>query len=962
MKNIYFSSILLMLRFATAGQIQERTIRGQLKSNDDGLPLPGVNITIKGTTRGTVTDADGRYSISVPIGSVLVFSFIGMQTREVLVTENNLQPVRGNLPIQIKTPRNSWTPSILSDTTRDRDGVTTLSQWTPSYKLQTNHLQPHDILSIRNSIWPWKKKQFVVNTNNDLYTPKGIRIQFNSAIDFQVNGQVPKLQSRYAQGRNENGIVKWQGPDALETMSWGPLIKTLEYSGSAYPYDRNGAITLAGTGNGRTVNTYPSNQFFQTGVTTAHELAAWFPGISRSTTTLDLSSRQNQGIVPNNSSTAHSVSWQMKRISLSERLKANVSALYSVQDGNLLPRGANLNNVMRSLWLTASTFDITNGYSNRRSAEQPLSYQLPDGATRSSAPGLIDNPYGLVATLPDQEQSNRLLTSMGFTYSKDKLDVSLHGTFDRQVTNIITGVAPGFSPYVSGRKTDRDEERNDRTINFLATYRPQTVNNRLSVSFGYQFRQENRAVNRNDGFGFSAGNFPSIALADSLETFQFALTRNIHEVLVKGQYDYNGLDVQFNNRNYFSNTIPKKVVNLFPTLIVKVDLDQLLYIDFLNELKPYASIARTIREAPALFGNSSFLSTKLDAAQFNQYFENREIVWNDQLNPETEVKFETGLRAHTHFNLSVDFSYYHNTTYGLILPIWNNELPQLVNAATLSNRGSNIALSYNTWNYNKLSWGVSLRWTKYNSIVTQLDRPEDYLPLAGFNNMLTAAAKDQPVGSIYGTSFLRDGQGRKIIDSEGFPMVDTDLKKIGNPIPDYLISLEPYLSFKQRLKLSFIVDFKQGGEVWNGTRAALDYSGRSQHTAIQRNTANYVFDGVTVNGVVNSMPVSFYDPALPLQQNRWVRYGLSGVGEEYIEDASWIRLNELAITYKFYPLIHGGKKEIALSFIGKNLLLLTPYSGVDPSTALYNYSMGNGLDMFNAPALKSYNFLVTLKF
>src|SRR5688572_9643477 len=69
---------------------QERTISGTLTSSD-GSPLPGINISIKGATIGTTTDQNGYYEITVPIGATLVFSFIGMQTKEILVTEDNFQ-------------------------------------------------------------------------------------------------------------------------------------------------------------------------------------------------------------------------------------------------------------------------------------------------------------------------------------------------------------------------------------------------------------------------------------------------------------------------------------------------------------------------------------------------------------------------------------------------------------------------------------------------------------------------------------------------------------------------------------------------------------------------------------------------------------------------------------------------------------------------------------------------------
>lgn len=63
---------------------QERTITGKITSSEDASPLPGVNVLLKGTTTGTVTDADGNFSLDVPAsGGVLAFSFIGLETKEV---------------------------------------------------------------------------------------------------------------------------------------------------------------------------------------------------------------------------------------------------------------------------------------------------------------------------------------------------------------------------------------------------------------------------------------------------------------------------------------------------------------------------------------------------------------------------------------------------------------------------------------------------------------------------------------------------------------------------------------------------------------------------------------------------------------------------------------------------------------------------------------------------------------
>lgn len=69
---------------------QEVSISGKITSSDDGLPLPGVAVFQKGTGNGTVTDFDGNYKLSVPKGSVLVFSFIGMRNQEVTVGESKV--------------------------------------------------------------------------------------------------------------------------------------------------------------------------------------------------------------------------------------------------------------------------------------------------------------------------------------------------------------------------------------------------------------------------------------------------------------------------------------------------------------------------------------------------------------------------------------------------------------------------------------------------------------------------------------------------------------------------------------------------------------------------------------------------------------------------------------------------------------------------------------------------------
>ena len=76
----------LVMQFSFA---QEKTVSGTVTSASDGLPLPGVNVIVKNTSRGAQTDFDGNYSIKASQGEILVFSFVGMKTVEMTVGASN---------------------------------------------------------------------------------------------------------------------------------------------------------------------------------------------------------------------------------------------------------------------------------------------------------------------------------------------------------------------------------------------------------------------------------------------------------------------------------------------------------------------------------------------------------------------------------------------------------------------------------------------------------------------------------------------------------------------------------------------------------------------------------------------------------------------------------------------------------------------------------------------------------
>ncbi|MEO1052461.1 MAG: SusC/RagA family TonB-linked outer membrane protein [Bacteroidota bacterium] len=98
--------LFMVLSVFTFGEIwaQDRNVSGKVTAIEDGATIPGVNVVLKGTTNGTVTDIDGNFKLSVPAsGGILIFSFIGYQTQEVEIGNREVIDVQLNADITTLT-------------------------------------------------------------------------------------------------------------------------------------------------------------------------------------------------------------------------------------------------------------------------------------------------------------------------------------------------------------------------------------------------------------------------------------------------------------------------------------------------------------------------------------------------------------------------------------------------------------------------------------------------------------------------------------------------------------------------------------------------------------------------------------------------------------------------------------------------------------------------------------------
>jgi hypothetical protein len=221
----------------------------------------------------------------------------------------------------------------------------------------------------------------------------------------------------------------------------------------------------------------------------------------------------------------------------------------------------------------------------------------------------------------------------------------------------------------------------------------------------------------------------------------------------------------------------------------------------------------------------------------------------------------------------------------------------------------------------------------------------------------------EPYGVLVGTAYSRNEAGQLIIGANGWPLTAPQQIKVGDPNPDWIGGVRNTFQYKG-IVLSGLIDVRQGGDIYNGTKGVLDNLGTGEESGLDREVTGYIYDGVTESGEVNTTPVDFANPANGASGIKWRRNGFLGLAEDNIEDGSWVRLRELTLSYALPGRIFENSilSDVLISASGRNLWLHTNYSGVDPETNLRGDTNDTGWDYFNLPNTRSYTFSINLKF
>jgi len=1070
-----FTLLTLLLFFLSSmGLYAQKTVSGTVTNAVDGSAIPGVSVLIKGTQKGTVSDLDGKYKLEVPDDkTVLVFSFIGMESQEIvvgsqttidvkmktaatnikgveitalgltrikdksassstkvtgteitrsgesgvissmagkssglLIIKNNGDPGAGSY-IQIRgqsTISNSVQPLIVVDGVPINnssigggvDGVAQQSRF--------NDINPDDIESVEvlkgaaaAAVWGTRAANgvIIVTTKKGKLTQGGK----NVSVDFHSNFSWDMINREYAKqdvfGQGSGG--KWK---ANTGGSWGDKIADRSGTDTLYsdPKDPKYQGYFLGdkTGNkyyaidykgDKTVyNSSNRDQVFRTGFTSDIGVGVTIAN-KNSRLYMSLSDWNQKGVIKGNSDyrrTGFRANFESK---LSPSVDLKINTYYAKINSNRIQQGSNLNGLYLGYLRTAPDFDNTDYIGTyydasgvaHFSAHRSYRRYLGDKAPTYNNPGwtmyqqvnttrvdrFIINPEMNIMLA----KNSRLTFRYGIDYSGDK-----------RIT---------MFPYNSAGSNSAGDFSDDNitqlytsTDLFAQTSHKLTENINFNWILGFQYNKRNYNYLGGNISNFRYTEIPvyifSNAPNDSKTPFRSESSVTTAGSYLVADFDlYNQVFVELTGRSEIASTYKDPI--FYPSASVAWDFSKMTGT---NNAFSFGKLRLTYGtvgvQPPPYITSTQYVSAyvgsgwgpHLDGSYYGTPIVESGTQGNQDIKPEkkTEIEIGTDLRF-VKDRIGVAFTYYTNKTDGAIFPVkvaastgYNSKWD---NAAVISNKGIELDIDGAIVKRKDFNISAYLNFTHNKNKVEDLKGTESIF-LAGFTGTSSRAVEGKPLGALWGGRWLRDGDGKMVLDANGFPKQDPEEGVIGDPNPDWFGGLGMTFEYKG-IKLSFLFQHSHGGDMWAGTWGVLNYFGIDPETAnevtLTKDVKNYsgktIASGTTVRGNLKD----FGGGEVLLDQSWYTSLGggFGPVAEQFIIDATWTRLREINISYSlpksFVSKLNLTNIEIGLS--GQNLLLWTNFPGVDPDLNLTGTSNGRGLDYFTNPGVKS--FLVNFR-
>lgn len=346
---------------------------------------------------------------------------------------------------------------------------------------------------------------------------------------------------------------------------------------------------------------------------------------------------------------------------------------------------------------------------------------------------------------------------------------------------------------------------------------------------------------------------------------------------------------------------------------------------------------------------------------------------NANLKPVRISEYEAGLNlAFFNNRLSFDMAYYVKNTKDDIAVVSTSGASgygsKVLNVGEIRNQGFEFMLDATPVRTQNFSWNSTFNFAYNDSEVRYLGEGVKELMIDGAmsrsGNVSVQNIVGQSYGQLVGYRYKRDDQGN-IVFANGAAQNSGKLESLGNGVYKFTGGWRNTLRYKN-FTLGFLIDFKAGAKLFSGTNYSLYSNGLHKNTLNGRTPQNP--DAMIVGqGVMWDEAAGKYVPntvGLPAS----TYYGKiceNNIAEEFIYNASFIKLRELSLTYDLpKSLLERQKavKGVSISLIGRNLWTILKHTdNIDPEAA-YNNSNGQGLELNGYPATRNIGFNVNIKF
>ncbi len=339
------------------------------------------------------------------------------------------------------------------------------------------------------------------------------------------------------------------------------------------------------------------------------------------------------------------------------------------------------------------------------------------------------------------------------------------------------------------------------------------------------------------------------------------------------------------------------------------------------------------------------------------------------LEPEMTKSWEIGADLRFFRNRTrLDVAYYNTSVDNQIVIVRvspaSGTILQTRNEGCIENKGLELTLNQDILSTKDFSWTATLNFSYNRGKVVSLPENVALIPGGQYGDIFTVAYVGESTTGLAGIDYERSAAGDVIIDENGLPKVSPVKQTyIGNREPDCLLGLGSTFTWKD-LSLSFLLDGRIGGDVANITGRSLYSNGQNALLVPYRNR-KVVFKGVVDNGDGTYRPNT--TPVI-LDQTTFNNY-IYNVSSNFIEDGSYLRMSYVTLAYDFSNLMKrlGSSnpiKGLKCSLTGRNLFLLTKYTGADPQVmpSASNGTGSMGIDNYSVPSLRSFNFNVNVTF